>query len=421
MGGAIADSADKTNATASDRPVVLPTDQDASGRSFGDDEIRYLREALESGTLTSTKGNFVKRLEQDFGGMIGARHVTACSSGTAAVHAAIAAVDPEPGDEIITTSITDMGALAPILYQGAIPVFADVDPLTGNITAETVADRISDRTRAIIVTHLFGNPADMDGIMAVARPLGIPVIEDAAQAYLASVDGRPVGVIGDIGCFSLQQGKQITTGEGGLVVTSNDDFARRIRLFVNKAWPYGEANPDHEFLALNYRMSELQGAVAVAQLARLQQTIQHRIDIAAVLTEGLKDIPGIGTPVIEPGAVHSYWRYCLRVDDEIIPGGPDGLASRLAAYDVASAPRYVRKPAFRCKVFTEQRTFGDSRWPFDLARPEAVDYDDRLFPGTSAALAAMLVLPFNERYTTEHADFLVNAIGSAAAEERSGE
>jgi dTDP-4-amino-4,6-dideoxygalactose transaminase len=395
------------------REVRLPTDQDASGRSFGEDEIRYLREVLDSGTLTSTKGTFVKRLEADFSDKIGAAHTTACSSGTAAVHAAVAAVNPEPGDEIITTPITDMGALSPILYQGAIPVFADVDPLTGNVTPDTVRECMSERTKAIIVTHLFGNPADVDGIVALAQPLDIPVIEDAAQAYLAAVDGRPVGTIGDIGCFSLQQGKHITSGEGGLIVTSDDRFARRIRLFVNKAWPYGESGPDHEFLALNYRMSELQGAVAVGQLARLEETIWQRIEVANALAIGLADTPGVTTPVVAPGAVHTYWRYSLRVDPEIVPGGPDAVAAHLAGYNVSSAPRYVRKPAFQCKVFTDQRTFGESRWPFTTARPEAIDYSEHLFQGTTEALATMLVLPFNERYDTDHAEYLVHAIERA--------
>jgi dTDP-4-amino-4,6-dideoxygalactose transaminase len=395
--------------------VALPSDQDASGRSFGDRELQLLGEALESGTLTSTKGTFVKRLEREFGQLVGVRHVTACSSGTAAVHAAVAAVDPEPGDEIITTPITDMGALSPILYQGAIPVFADVDALTGNVTPDSVKARISDRTKAIIVTHLFGSPADVDGVMAIARPLGIPVIEDAAQAFLASVDGRPVGAIGDIGCFSLQQGKHITAGEGGLIVTSDDAFARRIRLFVNKAWPYGEAGPDHEFLALNYRMSELQGAVAVAQLATLESNVKQRIEVAGLLTEGLRNVPGIETPVSAPGAVHTYWRYCVWVDDAIVQGGPDGLAARLSNYDVASAPRYVRKPAFRCRIFADQQTFGQSKWPFSLARPEAVDYAESLFPGTKTALDSMLVLPFNERYGEVHVAYLIDAIGRAAA------
>ena len=123
-----------------------------------------MRAVIESGMLTSTKGTMVAALEQRFADLIGSTHSVAASSGTSAIHAAIAAIDPEPGDEIITTSITDMGALTPILYQGAIPVFADVDPRTGNVTAETVESRISDRTRAIVVTHLFGNPADLTGI-----------------------------------------------------------------------------------------------------------------------------------------------------------------------------------------------------------------------------------------------------------------
>jgi dTDP-4-amino-4,6-dideoxygalactose transaminase len=394
----------------------LPNDQNASGRSFGSEDVNNLIEALDSGTLTSTKGTFVKRLESDFGEAIGVRYVTACSSGTAAVHAAIVAVDPEPGDEIITTPITDMGALSPILYQGAIPVFADVDPRTGNVTAETVAQRISERTKAIIVTHLFGNPADIEGIVAVASEHEIPVIEDAAQAFGASVNGSHVGTIGDIGCFSLQQGKHITTGEGGLVVTSNDAYARRIRLFVNKAWPYGEQDPDHEFLALNYRMSELQGAVAVAQLENLSDSVKHRIEVAGILSDLLSVVEGIDTPTIAPGAVHSYWRFCLRVDDSVVQGGPDALASKLAGYDIASAPRYVRKPAFETRVFRDQQTFGASRWPFTLARAEAIDYDDARFSGTAAALADMLVLPFNERYTAEHVAYLADSIAGAVGE-----
>ena len=143
----------------------LPSDQDSTGRTLGAEELELLRQCIESGTLTSTKGAFVRKLESSFAEKLGSRHAFACSSGTAAVHCAIAAINPEPGDEIITTSITDMGALTPIIYQGAIPVFADVDPATYNVTARTIAACISDKTKAIIVTHLFGNPCDMDAIM----------------------------------------------------------------------------------------------------------------------------------------------------------------------------------------------------------------------------------------------------------------
>jgi perosamine synthetase len=355
----------------------------------------------------------VKTFAERFAGTLGVRHAVACSSGTAAIHAAVAALDPEPGDEIITTSITDMGALAPLLYQGVIPVFADVDPRTGNITADTIADRLGDRTKAIIVTHLFGNPCEMDPIMALADRHGLPVIEDCAQAYLATAGGRMVGARGAIGCFSLQQGKHITAGEGGLVVTSDDALARRARLFIDKAWGYGDPAPDHYFLALNYRMSELQGAVALAQLTRLDASVNRRRDMAARLTSALERVPGIETPYVHPDNRHVYWRYMLRVDSGVIPGGPAGLAAALKGYDVASAPRYIQKPAFRCAIFAEQRTFGSSRYPFTLARPEALDYSQERFPGTFAALDAMLVLPWNERYQPGHVDYLGEAIAEA--------
>jgi dTDP-4-amino-4,6-dideoxygalactose transaminase len=397
------------------RPLTLPSDQEASGRTLGDEELALLAEVIRGGTLTSTKGTFVKTLEERFARMLGVQHAHACSSGTAAIHAAVAALDLEPGDEIITSPITDMGALAPILYQGQIPVFADVDVRTCNVTARTIAERLSPRTRAIIVTHLFGNPCEMDEILALAQPRRLPVIEDCAQAYLARCDGHPVGTLGTIGCFSLQQGKHITTGEGGLVVTRDEALARRVYLFINKAWGYGDPNPDHTFLALNYRMSELQGAVAVAQLEKLVEVVLRRVDAAERLTEKLRGIAGVATPWVNARNLHTYWKYALRIDGRVIDGGAPGMARLLKEQGIASAPRYIQKPAFRCEVFQNQRTFGASRYPFTLARPEAVNYAANAFPGTFEALERILVLPWNENYTDEHVDFLADAIRAAAS------
>jgi dTDP-4-amino-4,6-dideoxygalactose transaminase len=395
-------------------PPALPSDQDATGRTLGDEEIALIAEAVRSGTLTVTKGQFGKRLETSFAALSGAKFAHACSSGSAAVHCAVAALDPEPGDEIVTTSITDMGALAPILYQGAIPVFADVDPRTGNVTAESVAARVTDRTKAIVVTHLFGNPCDMAGIMAVADARGIPVIEDCAQAFNATHRGRPVGTFGALGCFSLQQGKHITTGEGGIVVTNDEKLARRVFLFINKAWGYGDPNPDHYFLAPNYRLSELQAACAVGQLPKLAGVVETRVQLAARMDELLAATPGVTAPHREAHDAHTYWKYSVLVDLKVIPGGPAALAKELKAANIASAPRYIQKPAFRCQVFRDQRTFGNSRWPFTLARPAAVDYSQERFPGTFEYLDRVLVLPWNERYTHEHINYLAAAIHHAA-------
>jgi perosamine synthetase len=401
------------------QPLELPSDQDASGRTLGAEEIARVTEAIRSGTLTSTKGNFTREVEARFASLCSAKHAWACASGSAAIHVAVAAIDPEPGDEIITTAITDMGALAPILYQGAIPVFADVDPRTCNLTAESIRARLSPQTKAIMVTHLFGNPCEMGPILALAAERNLPVIEDCAQAPLARADGKPVGTLGAIGCFSLQQGKHITTGEGGIVVTNDPALSRRAFLFINKAWGYGDANPDHYFLALNYRISELQGAVALAQLDKLEGSVSQRQRMAKRLTGLLQGVPGIETPWVAPGNEHVYWKYCLRVDANVIPGGSPELGRRLKARGIASAPRYIQKPAFQCEVFRDQRTFGKSRWPFPLARPEAVDYSPARFPGTLKALEGVLVLPWNERYTETIVDSLAQEIRAAVAEARS--
>jgi perosamine synthetase len=394
----------------------LPSDQDASGRSFGREEIELLAEVIDSGVLTSTKGRFVREFEHEFAAILGAKHAIACSSGTAAIHTAIAAIDPEPGDEIVTSPITDMGALTPILYQAAIPVFADVDPQTYNITARTIEPCLSDRTRAIVVTHLFGNPCEMDKIARLAAQRNIPIVEDCAQAFLTTHGDRYVGTVGRIGCFSLQQGKHITTGEGGIVVTDDAALARRMFLFVNKAWGYGDSAPDHYFLALNYRMTELQGAVAVAQLPKLQEVVRRRVKSADQLRLLLEGIPGIESPHVSAGGTHTYWKYCLRVDKAVIPGGALALAAKLKVRNISCMPRYIQKPAFMCQIFQDHKTFGRSQFPFTLARPEVLQYDVHRFPQTHEALEGVLVLPWNENYHDDHLNYIAAGIRESVSE-----
>jgi dTDP-4-amino-4,6-dideoxygalactose transaminase len=397
-------------------PLGLPSDQDASGRTFGAPELERLRAVIESGTLTATKGVQTPELEARVGALTGRRHAIACSSGTAAVHAAIGALDPEPGDEIVTTPITDMGALTPILYQGAIPKFADVDPDTGMVTAETVAAALSPRTRAVMVTHLFGLPAPVDAIADVAAGAGVPLLEDCAQAYRTERAGRPVGAYGLAACFSTQQGKHLATGEGGLVVTDDDAVARRARVFVNKGWPYGEADPDHEFLALNLRTTELASAVANAQLDGLDDNVAHRRATVDRFLAAIAGLAGVKAPRVADGDVATWWKVPVLIDPDVVEGGPRALAARLAARGVASAPRYIQKPAFDCRIFREQRTFGSSRWPFPLARPEAVDYAAARFPGTYRYLDRVLVLPWNERYDADDAIAVADALAGALTE-----
>jgi len=399
--------------------MELPSDANHTGRNLGEQELRILKGVIDSGTLNCTKGTVVKEFEEKYAQKYGVTFCRTTTSGTASIHTAIAAIDPEPGDEIITTPITDMGGITPIIYQTAIPIFADVDPLTYNITADTIESRITNRTKAIIVTHLFGNPCDMDPILDLALQHNLPVVEDACQAYLSKYKGKLIGTIGDIGCFSLQQGKHMTTGEGGIVISSNGKYTRRMWLFVDKAWGYGDPKPDHYFLAPNYRMTELQGAVALAQLDKLDRVVENRVRKAQMLTSLITDTPGVTPPEVTDESKHVYWKYPLRIDDEIIQGGVDTFAAKLKEKGIFSAPRYIQKPAFMCQVLKDRNTFGNSHFPFtgDCRRNDPpVFYHPKDFPGTLDALSHVMVLPWNEFYTEEHVNYIADNIKGVATE-----
>ena len=393
--------------------MILPSDLSSSGRDLGKEEIALLTEVINSGVLNATKGTMVKKLTEEFAKMYNVPFCYATTSGTASLHTAIAAVNPNPGDEVITTPITDMGGIVPILYQNAIPIFADVDPVTLNITAETIEPKITKRTKAIMVVHLFGKPAEMDGIMELSKKHNIPVIEDCCQAYLAEYKGKKVGTIGDIGCFSLQQGKHMTTGEGGIIITKDEKLGRRIRLFIDKAWGYGDPNPDHYFLALNYRMTDLQGAVALAQLRKVKGVVDKRRNTALMLTKLLKDVPGLKLPESTKDSVHVYWKYSPIVDTDFFGVDVFAFANKLKEKGIFSAPRYIHKPAFMCEVIKDKKTYGSSHCPYDCpkrAGEKEVIYDTKDYPGTMEALKNVLVLPWNEFYTKEHVEYIAKNI-----------
>jgi dTDP-4-amino-4,6-dideoxygalactose transaminase len=375
---------------------------------------------LASGSLFSPKGTFVHKLESEFAARYGRKYAHACSSGSAAVHVAVGAINPNPGDEIVTTSITDMGALTAILYQGAIPIFCDVDPDSYNVTAETIEKRITDRTKAVIVTHLFGIPCEMGPIMELCNRRGIPVIEDCAQAFDATYEGKAVGTFGKIGCFSFQQGKHMTTGEGGMVISDDADLARRMFLFINKAWGYGDKNPDHYFLAPNYRINEITGAVALAQLAKLTNVVAKRRASAARLTEKIISLPGIVPQKRPRNSSPAFWKYCVNVDETKTGSSLTDIANSMREWGIFAAPRYIGKPAFECQIFREKVTFGNSCWPYtDPSRSHLppVDYDRRNFPGTIKALSQVLVIPWNEFYTDEHVNYIADNLRSAVSAE----
>jgi perosamine synthetase len=390
------------------RSSPLPSVMDASGRRFGDEELRAVEGVLRSGMLSSSWGSEVPQLEHDFAALLGAGHAVACSSGTAALHLAVAAVDPEPGDEIITTPISDMGTVIPILMQNAVPVFADVDPVTGNLDPAAVAALITPRTRAVLVVHLFGKPAPVRELRELCDQHGLALIEDCAQAYLAPVGDSLVGRIGHIGCFSLQQTKHISAGDGGLVVTDDAALARRMRLFSDKGWPRDTAERTYLFLALNYRMSELVGAVARAQLPRLAGVVGDRRATAARATAGLSALAGVTVPP-DPGD-HVYWQYPLILDPELA-GDLHEWAAALTAEGIPANGGYLTSPLYAAPVLRERLTYGRSGYPLERDGEPTVEYPPGTCPNAEELInRRLLVLPWNENYTDADVDDVVAAV-----------
>ncbi|GAA3466932.1 DegT/DnrJ/EryC1/StrS family aminotransferase [Nonomuraea roseola] len=399
---------------------------DPEGRTLGDEEVAALERVIRSGMLNSVWGTEAKALEGEMAQLYGSRHAIACSSGTAALHLSVVAAAPDPGDEIITTPITDFGTVAPILAQNAVPVFADVDPSDGNLDPSAVEALIGPRTRAIMAVHLFGAAARIDELRALADRHGLALIEDCAQAWLTELPaqgpglpaqesglpaqgpgeelgsgargvggGRLAGTVGDVGTFSLQQWKHITCGDGGVVITQDDELARRMRLFSDKGWDRA-AGRSHASLGLNYRMTELQAAVARAQLAKLDGVLAARRRTAAHLLKALEGLQGLRLPRPEG---HAWWLFPVVLPD----GGAGELAAHLGAAGIPARAGYLGEPLNRAPVW-QGPVYGASRYPLEGYTPAACPEAERLVAET------LLVIDWNEHYTDEHVELIAERI-----------
>ncbi len=283
---------------------------------LGPEDVTAVAEVLESGKLTQLSGRSVADFERAFAKWHGAEHCVATSSGTTAIHAALIGLGVCPGDEVIVPAHTFIASATPVLHQGATAVFADVDERTFCISPDSVRERLTERTKAIIAVHLNGHPADLDALLEFARPRGIAIIEDAAQAHGATYKGRKAGTIGEAGCFSFWEDKIITTGgEGGAIITGDPALADRMRRIRH----HGEGPVDgerayyHLELGYNYRMTSMQAATGLVQLRKLDEYLIARRRNAAHLSERLAEIPQVEPPFVADYAVHSYYKYICRL------------------------------------------------------------------------------------------------------------
>jgi dTDP-4-amino-4,6-dideoxygalactose transaminase len=284
-----------------------------------EDDLQAVMQAARAGTLTEMSGrDLVRQFEAEVAMWLGTRYALTTNGGTAALHCALAGLGVQPGDEVVVPSLSYIACAAAVVHQGAIPVFADVDPRTYNVTAASVEARITPRTRALMVVHMHGLPAPMDELLELGRRHGIPVLEDFSQAAGAAWRGRPVGSMGDAGAASLMAGKNLpAAGEGGIVCTSAREVRNRaasLKCFAEAVEADGSYTPLHETMGYNYRINLLSLVFASRQLFRLDGFNDRRREGAARLDAVLGELPGFSPPAAPEGARHVYHMYRFRFD-----------------------------------------------------------------------------------------------------------
>ena len=301
-------------------------------------ELRYVTECIESGWISSA-GGFVRRFEERFAAAMGCRYGVACANGTAALHLVLATLGVGAGDEVILPTFTMIATANAVTYTGAAPVLVDAEPVTCNLDVAQLAAKVTPRTRALVVVHTYGHPADMDPVLTLARRHGLAVIEDAAEAHGARYRGRRVGALADAAVFSFYGNKIVTTGEGGMVTTSDPELARIARRLRDHAFSE-DRHFWHRYLGFNYRMSNLQAAVGLAQTERLDELVAARRTNARRYARRLRGVRGLALPVEQPGAESVFWMYAVRVEDGF-GCSRDELRRRLARQGIETRTFFV--------------------------------------------------------------------------------
>lgn len=341
-------------------------------------------------------GKYVDIYEVEFARYHGRKFADAVSSGTGAVHSALGALRLNVATEVISSPITDPGGVVPILWCNCIPVFADVDPETHNVTPESIASKISGRTGAIIVAHIAGYPCDMAGIMKVARKRRVPVIEDCSQAHGATFKGKLVGSFGDFATFSLMSQKHMTSGgQGGMVLTDEEELHWNVKRFADRGKPFPESRDTNLFLGMNYRMTELQAVIGRVQLGKLERIVSRRRQIAQAIEKRLSAFRAVKPGKVIPGAEPSYLFMFVRVYPDKLTCTKAQLAAALRAEGIPVGERYNRIVYTR-PLFTQKQTYGSSGCPWSCPFYKGkLDYA-KCAPNAEKAVARHLTLSIHE-------------------------
>ena len=377
-------------------------------KRWGDAERDQLNATLEQNSLLYWQGPQTALFAKRFREFCPLEHVMTCSSGTAALHIAVAAAGIGPGDEVISTGITDVGTVIGVIYQQGVPVFAELVPNTYNLDPADVERKITPKTKAIIAVHLAGNPCRMQELKDIADKHNLALIEDCAQAWGARYRDQPVGTIGHIACFSLQQSKQITCGDGGVVASSDKRFGPLLQRFGDKG--ANRAHPSlQQLFATNYRMSELQAGFAAAQLTRLEKIATTRAKVGGVLGEKLDGVAGVAPHGIDPADRATYWFYMFRIEPAKLKCDRAQFVKALLAEGVPASAGYIPVPLYGNPVF-EKHEFFAGKWPVKEMGLTKMDYSKVSLPETTAILETGVRIVFTDAMTESYASQMGDAI-----------
>ena len=391
--------------------LMSPAKKVRGRQLFDASELKNVYKALLTQNLFGIDGQFVPQFEKEFARAYGVPYAVSSTSGTAAIQTALGALNLNPGDEVITAPITDLGTIIPIINQGGIPVFADIDD-NYNMSSSEVERKITERTKAIIVVHLFGNPCDMDMMLQIAKKNNIPLIEDCSQAHMTEYKGKYVGTIGDLGCFSFQQSKHMTTGDGGMTITNNKKYYEHMKLFVDKGYARKGWGPRaYLFHGQNYRMNELTAAVGISQLKKVKGVIKKRNELGEYMTQLLSGISGIRPRPVTDGGIHSYWLYPVHYNGSDL----EAFARELEKENVKASIGYTVKPIYLCsETLTAHKTYGNSQYPFSWKDvTQKYEYKEGLCPKAEEALKHLICISLNECWTREQIENTAEGIKKA--------
>lgn len=386
---------------------------------FGEEEKQAVAElfdqAIASGTAFGYEGPTERAYCEEFADFLGGGHVDAVNSGTNAVYVALRALNPEPYTEIIVSPITDQGGVMPVPLLNCIPVVADAAPGSFNVGPEQIEAAITPLTSAIVVAHIMGEPADMDGIMAVARRHNLPVVEDCAQAHGARLNGQYLGTFSEVSAFSTMFGKHHATGsQGGLVFTKDEDLYVRIRQASDRGKPFGlPAGSTNTMATLNFNLGDLGSAIGRVQLKKLPQIVGRRQGVAKAIISGIQDIPAVCAPEQLPGAEPSYWYLRLRVNEEYLSCTKREFCAALAAEGISNNPEYAAFP-HRTQWFSERRVFGTTELPWSSPMYRGQAPREFSCPNATQAVASHFLLPISESWGDQEISDVVEAIRKVA-------